>query len=629
MNGASSNPFAPTRPPSKSRATAFGTFLAFAAVAWAVAHLLARRSRRHNRELMAEDPHASPKKSAMNRLDAISARTTTTSRKRPEVPPAVSSHGAIVTPVSSGAAGANAEPAPIMGTDADEGEGHRDAISARPIATSRQRPEVPPAVSPHAATVTPVSSGATGANADPAPIMGTDADDREGHRDAISARPIASSRQRPELPPDVSPHGTIGTPVSSGAAGANADPAPSPTMGIDPEDREGHRNDPMIAVIGQGPPRGRHGQSLGAVPESAVKVGTGRDGLAIVRVLDMVATDPTGHRDAAPIGRRRKRIEADAIRVGATVVSGHLARAIAQIPGAAIGDEHEFVHRLRVACRRTRVALELWTGPLGQVLGDGEVKRARRGLRDLARSVGAVRDLDVWLLDLVALSERAGVTSGVAVLRDRASDERRIANDAFRNHLTSPEVAWLCDELPLSVKAAIGERLPDDAVLIRARQRHGCLAIVRVVRDLNRAGRPLSEWVDQRDPHDEPARIASFPSAPAHEIRLYAKRARYTAEAFVPAFKDAPEALDATITSLARIQEKIGDWHDRVGWHERIVSEAKLISTKPNAGDDLVGLMKLASQVGRERDHGLEKIASAWRDRPRVSALRDALAIRT
>ncbi|NBQ63339.1 MAG: CHAD domain-containing protein [Proteobacteria bacterium] len=395
----------------------------------------------------------------------------------------------------------------------------------------------------------------------------------------------------------------------------------SPTVGMRRFSESAMNGDGM-AELGHASPHELHVHGSEEVPE------TRREGHAGAGELDMSAPKSVASGATSTTGGRRKRIEADAIHVGATVVSSHLARAIAQIPGATIGDDHEFVHRLRVACRRTRVALELWSGPLGQVLGDDQVKRARRGLRDLARSVGAVRDLDVWLLDLGALSARAGVTSGVGELRDRANVEREIANSAFRKHLDSSEVAWLCEVVPVLLKDAVSQEPPDDPVLIGARQQHGRRAIARAVRDLNDAGRPLSAWVNQPEPHSEIARIASFPGAPAHEIRLYAKRARYTAEAFVPAFKDAPEALDAAIASLARIQEKIGDWHDRVGWHERIVTVAKLISARPNAGDDLVGLMQLASQVGRERDLGLEKIGSAWRDRPRVGALRDGLDIR-
>lgn len=510
-----SNPFTPPRKPSTSHASTVSQVMAFAALAWAIAYLLARRSRWHKRELVAEGPLTGP--------------------------------------------------------------------------------SVP--------NVTPPSS--------------------------LPSSMFSASRQRSELRPEGPSHNKARKHLPNKATAVIADPGPSPIVGM-------VRHFGGSAITGDGKaelelasPHEIHGHGSGAVAETAVTFGTRRDGQAVAGELDMSAPKSVESGVTGPTGRRRKRIEADAIRVGATVVSGHLARAIAQVPGATIGDDHEFVHRLRVACRRTRVALELWSEPLGHVLGDVGVKRARRGMRDLARAVGAVRDLDVWLLDLVALSERAGATSGVDVLRDRATDERQIANEAFRNHLTSPEVAWLCDEVPLLLKEAIGQVAPDDAVLISARQRHGRRAVVRAVRGLNRAGRPLSEWMDQSAPADEPARVASFPSAPAHEIRLYAKRARYTAEAFVPAFKDTPEALEATITSLARIQEKIGDWHDRVGWHERIVSVAKLIATNPNAGNDLVGLMKLASQVARERDHGLEKIASVWRDRPRVTALRDALDNRT
>ncbi len=513
MTATRSNPFTPARKPSPSHLSTVRQVMAFAALAWAIAYLFARRSRWHKRELEAEgslsgagDPRVTP-------------------------------------------------PGPIPSSM---------------FAASRKR------------------SGLR----------------REGPstRKATNALPAKDTAMMAET-------------------------GSSPTVGMRRFSERAMSGDGM-AELEHASPHELHVHGSEAVPETATSYETTRDGHAVAGELAMSTLKSFASGATSTTGRRRKRIEADAIHVGATVVSGHLARAIAQIPGATVGDDHEFVHRLRVACRRTRVALELWSGPLGQVLGDDQVKRATRGLRDLARSVGAVRDLDVWLLDLVALSARAGVTSGVGELRDRANVEREIANSAFRKHLESSDVAWLCDVVPVLLKDAVSQEPPDDPVLIGARQQHGRRAIARAVRDLNDAGRPLSAWVNQPEPHSEIARIASFPAAPAHEIRLYAKRARYTAEAFVPAFKDAPEALDAAIASLARIQERIGDWHDRVGWHERIVTVAKLISARPNAGDDLVGLMQLASQVGRERDLGLEKIGSAWRDRPRVGALRDGLDIR-
>jgi hypothetical protein len=230
----------------------------------------------------------------------------------------------------------------------------------------------------------------------------------------------------------------------------------SPTVGMRRFSESAMNGDGM-AELEHASPHELHVHGSETVPETATSYETTRDGHAVAGELAMSTLKSVASVATSTTGRRRKRIEADAIHVGATVVSGHLARAIAQIPGAAVGDDHEFVHRLRVACRRTRVALELWSGPLGQVLGDDQVKRARRGLRDLARSVGAVRDLDVWLLDLVALSARAGVTSGVGELRDRANVEREIANSAFRKHLESSDVAWLCDVVPVLLKDAVSQ----------------------------------------------------------------------------------------------------------------------------------------------------------------------------
>jgi CHAD domain-containing protein len=82
-----------------------------------------------------------------------------------------------------------------------------------------------------------------------------------------------------------------------------------------------------------------------------------------------------------------------------------------EFPGALAGDE-EPVHQLRVAGRRLRVALPLLAGKSG----GRRLRKARRILRDLTRSAGAGRDLDV----LVALFDKrlAGVEEISAEQRD-------------------------------------------------------------------------------------------------------------------------------------------------------------------------------------------------------------------
>ena len=95
----------------------------------------------------------------------------------------------------------------------------------------------------------------------------------------------------------------------------------------------------------------------------------------------------------------------------ASLLRERVRRVFREFPGALAGDE-EPVHQLRVAGRRLRVALPLLAGKAG----GRRLRKARRILRDLTRSAGAGRDLDV----LVALFDKrlAGVEEISAEQRD-------------------------------------------------------------------------------------------------------------------------------------------------------------------------------------------------------------------
>ena len=71
----------------------------------------------------------------------------------------------------------------------------------------------------------------------------------------------------------------------------------------------------------------------------------------------------------------------------------HLARMLDHEPAVRAGIESEAVHKMRVATRRQRAAWRIF----GEAFGQRRTKRYRDGLRDTARRLGAVRDLDVQL----------------------------------------------------------------------------------------------------------------------------------------------------------------------------------------------------------------------------------------
>ena len=92
---------------------------------------------------------------------------------------------------------------------------------------------------------------------------------------------------------------------------------------------------------------------------------------------------------------RRPGVTADdhVAEAGRKVMRFHLARMLDHEPGVRAGIDNEAVHKMRVATRRQRAAWRVF----GEAFRKGRTKRYREGLRETARRLGAVRDLDVQL----------------------------------------------------------------------------------------------------------------------------------------------------------------------------------------------------------------------------------------
>ena len=75
------------------------------------------------------------------------------------------------------------------------------------------------------------------------------------------------------------------------------------------------------------------------------------------------------------------------------VMRFHLARMLAREAGVRSGNDLEDVHAMRVATRRQRAAWRVF----GTAFRDNRTRRYRKGLREIAGRLGAVRDLDVLI----------------------------------------------------------------------------------------------------------------------------------------------------------------------------------------------------------------------------------------
>jgi CHAD domain-containing protein len=221
-------------------------------------------------------------------------------------------------------------------------------------------------------------------------------------------------------------------------------------------------------------------------------------------------------------------------------VVGYLAEQVAAVlryDSKARLAEHDAVHRMRVATRRIRSALQSYRAIVDRRRTEG----VRAELKWLAEELGAVRDLEVLRMHFTARLEEVGESSDQAWLasigRHEAAAYRRL-----NVVLKEPRYFALLDTLDSLVeKPPLTERARNEASVELPK------AVTRTWKRLERAHAAV------RDAEDvDEAR---------HEMRKAAKRARYAAELAVPALgKPAKEAAK----NAKRVQEVLGGYQDGV-----------------------------------------------------------------
>jgi CHAD domain-containing protein len=174
-----------------------------------------------------------------------------------------------------------------------------------------------------------------------------------------------------------------------------------------------------------------------------------------------------------------------------------------QLPSALAGDE-EAIHQMRVAGRRLRVALPL----LARKPHGRRVRRGRRILRQLTRSAGTSRDLDVGVALLEArLSERSELDAERRTLRQRLRSARRRARLKMAESLMDIDIARVRRDLRVVVSR-------------RAEVVFMALLRLRDARDVR--GSAILESLDTLGDNFDPAAL--------HRLRIRLRRLRYAAE---------------------------------------------------------------------------------------------------
>ncbi len=300
----------------------------------------------------------------------------------------------------------------------------------------------------------------------------------------------------------------------------------------------------------------------------------------------------------------------------ARVMLEQLERIFAHEPGVRAGDDPEDVHKMRVATRRLRAARRVFREAMA---GAVDLERANGDLKILATALGRVRDLDVFGAALRKHALAAPEADWPALERLIASRERErgAAREELRALLDSGALSYLRTDFHHSLDS-LARR--EGAGRRKSVARCAPRLIVRALRRL----------------YGHQSALLAPSVTDLHEVRIAAKRARYTCEAFAPAFGD---AVDETIARLKDIQDTLGEVHDAdiavtflLGMIQEVAAEPGLPLDRSTDGarppaTDAAPIARLISRYQDEREACLPTFRDQWAACPEPKTLRRSLTV--
>jgi len=258
---------------------------------------------------------------------------------------------------------------------------------------------------------------------------------------------------------------------------------------------------------------------------------------------DLPSPDPSAAASGRLVVGKAPGVTADdhIAEAGRKVMRFHLARMLDYEAGTRSGLDPEDVHKMRVATRRQRAAWRVF----GESFRPGRTKRYRKGLREIAGRLGAVRDLDVQLeaadayrADLPVAEQRAleplmnawrshREDARVLLLRELDADGFRRWVDEYRDFVRTEGAQVL----------AVGPVQPH-------RVRDTAPSRIWAAYEAVRGYEPVLRWADVET---------------LHELRIAGKWLRYTLEFVREALGPGSAPLIARVTAM---QDHLGLLND-------------------------------------------------------------------
>ncbi len=303
---------------------------------------------------------------------------------------------------------------------------------------------------------------------------------------------------------------------------------------------------------------------------------------------------------------------------GRKVLAFHFRRMLKHEPGTREGSDIEALHDMRVATRRMRAAFRVF----GRFFQRSAIRKHRRGLRQTAAMLGAVRDLDVLIarmeLYLAPLSDED--RSALEPLLNTWHKQRMAARAAMLDYLDSKMYRRFVRRFRrfLETPGAGVVPPPDDEVVpVQVRhvapeqiwQRYACVRAY--------------ETVLPND--DDPEAMLRVPIETLHALRIDCKRLRYTLEFFREVL---PPEAEPLISQVVQVQDHLGDLHDAdvaIQLVREFIRRRERKARRRKAPADLQGAYRFLEAKEAERVNLQRSFPGLWLEL-RGSAFREHLA---
>ncbi len=249
------------------------------------------------------------------------------------------------------------------------------------------------------------------------------------------------------------------------------------------------------------------------------------------------------------------------------------------------------VHDMRVAIRRLRSVIR----DFAEIADKSPLRGVRKELKALADALGSVRDADVEIKALDALSKNTNddaVREGISGILERYRERRGSAFEKLQPRLTDDSVAALRSKFEAALESSL-----------RQRDLFGAGSITDAGREIitNR----LDDFISLADALYDP-----LATKPLHELRIAGKHLRYALELFAEVRGD---ILSPFAIEISKMQSFLGDVHDCDVW----IVQFRNLLRKPRrksseSGPTFAAAAWLLSEFTRKRTKAYRSGLKLW-----------------